>query len=63
MIIVKQVTVSDGVTDLVSFYYDAAKKEVKVNDLINVFDKVRTVLGLRLIFAKQLAKCALSMDS
>ena len=50
----------DEVSDLVSIYYDSAKKEVKVNDLINVFDKVHSVLGLRPIFAKQLAKCALA---
>ena len=38
---------------------EPAREKVKVNDLINVFDKVRSVLGLKPIFAKQLAKSAL----
>ena len=40
--------------------YEPARKRVKVNDLMNVFDKVCSKMGVKPIFAKQLAKCALA---
>ena len=49
----------DDETDYIGIYCEPAREKVKVNDLIKVFDKVRSVLGLKPIFAKQLAKSAL----
>ena len=43
----------------IGIYCEPAREKVKVNDLIKVFDKVRSVLGLKPIFAKQLAKSTL----
>ena len=42
-------------------YFEPAKKRVKVEELINVFDKVHSEIGVKLIFAKQLAKCAVAL--
>ena len=41
-------------------FSETARKRVKVNDLMNVFDKVCSKMGVKPIFAKQLAKCALA---
>ena len=49
----------DDKTDHIGIYCEPAREKVKVNDLIKVFDKVRSVLGLKPIFAKQLAKSTL----
>ena len=58
-IIVVQVTCLDDETDHIGIYCEPAREKVKVNDLIKVFDKVRSMLGLKPIFAKQLAKSTL----
>ena len=49
----------DDETDDIGIYCEPAREKVKVNDLIKVFDKVQSVLGLKPIFAKQLAKSTL----
>ena len=41
-------------------YFEPAKKRVKVDELINVFDKVHSEIGVKPIFGKQLAKCAVA---
>ena len=41
-------------------FCEPARKRVKVNDLMNVFDKVCSEMGVKPISAKQLAKCALA---
>ena len=41
-------------------FCEPARKRVKVNDLMNVFDKVHSEMGVKPIFAKQIAKCALA---
>ena len=42
----------DDKTDHSGIYCEPAREKVKVNDLIKVFDKVQSVLGLKPIFAK-----------
>ena len=42
-------------------FSEPARKRVKVNDLMNVFDKVCSEMGAKPIFAKQLAKCAVAL--
>ena len=49
----------DDETDHIGIYCEPAREKVKVNDLIKFFDKVRSMLGLKPIFAKQLAKSTL----
>ena len=41
-------------------FSEPARKRVKVNDLMNVFDNVHSEMGVKPIFAKQLAKFALA---
>lgn len=41
-------------------YVEPARKRIKVNHLMNVFDQVRTEIGVKPIFSKQLAKGALA---
>ena len=41
-------------------YAEPARKRIKVNDLMKVFDQVRTEIGAKLILSKQLAKGALA---
>ena len=40
-------------------FSEPARKRVKLNDLMNVFDKVPSEMDVKPIFAKQLAKCDL----
>ena len=49
----------DADTDHIGIYCEPAREKVKVNDLIKVFDKVQSVVGLKPIFAKQLTKSTL----
>ena len=53
----------DETTDHVSIYCSDARRNVQVNELMDVFDKVRQELGLKPVFSKQLAKGALAWIS
>ena len=46
--------------DHADLYAEPARKRIKVNHLMNVFDQVRTEIGAKLILSKQLAKGALA---
>ena len=46
--------------DHTELYAEAAHKRIKVNDLMKVFDQVRTEIGAKPILSKQLAKGALA---
>ena len=48
----------DETTNHVDLYYKEGKEMVQVNELMAVFDKIHQNIGARLIFSKQLAKCA-----
>ena len=45
--------------DHVKLYAEPARKKIKVNHLMNVFDQVRAEIGAKPILSKQLAKGAL----
>lgn len=53
----------DTETDHLDVYYESARKNVKVNELMVVFDGVRKRIGARPVFSKQLAKAALAWIS
>ena len=46
--------------DHVELYAELARKRIKVNHLMNVFDQVRAEIGAKPILSKQLAKGALA---
>ena len=46
--------------DHADLYAEPARKRIKVNHLMNVFDQVHTEIGAKLILSKQLAKGALA---
>ena len=46
--------------DYTELYAEPARKRIKVNDLMKVFDQVRTEIGSKPILSKQLAKGALA---
>ena len=46
--------------DHTALYAEPARKRIKVNHLMDVFDQVRTQIGVKPIFSKQLAKGALA---
>ena len=46
--------------DQAELYAEPARKRIKVNHLMNVFDQVRAEIGAKPILSKQLAKCALT---
>ena len=50
----------DEETDHVEMYAEPARKKIKVNHLMSVFDQVRTEIGVKPILSKQLAKGALA---
>ena len=56
----KQGNCLDEDIDHVELYAEQARKKIKVNDLMNVFDQVRAEIGAKPILSKQLAKGALA---
>ena len=50
----------DDTYDHLDYHCEPAKKKIKVNDLMSVFDAVRTEIGVKPILSKQLAKGALA---
>ena len=46
--------------DHAELYAEPARKRIKVNHLMNVFDQVRVEIGAKAILSKQLAKGALA---
>ena len=60
LIIVNEVTGLDEDIDHVELYAEPARKKIKVNDLMNVFDQVHAEIGAKPILSKQLAKGALA---
>ena len=50
----------DDTYDHLDFNCEPARKKIKVNDLMTVFDGVRTEIGVKPILSKQLAKGALA---
>ena len=46
--------------DQAELYAEPARKKIKVNHLMNVFDQVHAEIGAKPILSKQLAKCALT---
>ena len=46
--------------DHAELYAESARKRIKVNHLMNVFDQVRVEIGAKAILSKQLAKGALA---
>ena len=49
--------------DHTELYAEPARKRIKVNDLMKVFDQVRTEIGAKPILSKQLANRCFGMDS
>ena len=50
----------DETMDFVELYYETAKQKMKVHHLMNVFDTVRSKIGAKPVFSKQLAKGAMA---
>lgn len=50
-------------TEHMDVYYESARKNVKVNELMIVFEEVRKRIGAKPVFSKQLAKAALTWIS
>ena len=49
----------DETMDRIDVYYKQAKESVQVNELMYVFDEVRRLIGVRPVFSRLIAKCAI----